>query len=630
MDDGYVLLLTTFAVSFAAIAAIVYLSHRFVPQTSGVLSRVGIFLQTRSFPIFTPYERNRLAVLRFFFGLVLFMRAVDVASLLLPEEHFLPMGYFSAFELICSLFIMFGFATQFAIGFFLLVMWLLGEVYLGTTTLGNDIAAMVALFFLITEAGRTLSIDGYVVKKYPQIRPFFGYGAQLPGNESITVAKFVLILSYGLVCIYSLMMHLDDPAWMTGSAGPLLFVNNFMFRFHYLVEPFLLQSKLPVLAARMTLVVMMMWYVILLPFVLIGGWWRMTAIVWGMLFFLLSAVGLQLGSLAYFEILLWIICFWPQWGVDPKRKLLLFYNDKRDMHDRTAQLLRRVDFFDRVTLTPVSTNHDALARFGISADAVLEDLHGVIPGDNKVVSGYRLYLLLARHVLVLWIVFPLLWLGKLLTIGPAIYRFVTARRKATPEVCLQPRPKPDWAATVPGQQPPSLVFGMVVWHAIFLGLAYGLTTPVPIMGHDGYNNHPLAQAARVYGDTEINVFNRFDLQMMDVWFTLTDVKTNTVLPVFDKDGSRLAMHRSIRIYFSYTLRFRRGEVGKNDCAFSRREEIIRYLTQVWMHSSGLTGTREILYTQYYRPHPDIGLLTQNVYTKSPAQLRCEVTFTSTR
>ena len=80
------------------------------------------------------------------------------------------------------------------------VMWLLGENYLGTSTLGNDVAAMVALFFLLTEAGRTLSIDGYLVKKIPAIRPLLGYGSHLPGNESIAVAKFVMILSYWLVC----------------------------------------------------------------------------------------------------------------------------------------------------------------------------------------------------------------------------------------------------------------------------------------------------------------------------------------------------------------------------------------------------------------------------------------------
>ncbi len=141
-------------------------------------------------------------------------------------------------------------------------------------------------------------------------------------------------------------------------SGPVLFVSNFMFRFHALVEPIFLQSTLAVLAARVSIFVMLVWYVVLLGFVMLGGWWRIFAIVWGILFFLLSSVGLQLGgSLAYFEMVLWIICFWPHWGVDSTKKLLLFYDDTCNLCDRTVQFVRRVDFFDRVQLTPVSKNH---------------------------------------------------------------------------------------------------------------------------------------------------------------------------------------------------------------------------------------------------------------------------------
>ncbi len=630
MIENYVLFQTAFTVSFAAIAAIVFLGHRFIPQSGTLLSRFGTFLQTRSFPIFTPHEHNRLAVLRFFFGLIIFLRAVDVASLLLPEEYFLPVGYFSAVELIFSLFIMFGFATQFAIGFFMFVMWLVGEDIQGTITLGNDIAAMVALFFLLTEAGRTLSIDGYLVKKFPFIRPLLGYGSQIPGNESIAVAKFVMLFSFWLVCMYSFVMHLNEPAWMNGVTGPMLFVSNFMFRFHALVEPIFLQSTLAVLAARVSIFVMLVWYVVLLGFVMLGGWWRMFAIVWGILFFLLSSVGLQLGgSLAYFEMVLWIICFWPHWGVDSTKKLLLFYDDTCNLCDRTVQFVRRVDFFDRVQLTPVSKNHELLATYGISVDTALKDLHGVIPGENNVAAGYDLYLLLARHVLVLWLALPLLWLGKILAVGPAMYRFVAARRKAMFGVCILPRPKQTWVTAIPAQKPPNMLFQIVVWHAIFLGIVYSVTAPVLFLGHKGYNNHPLAQAARVYGEPHIDVFNRVDLKMMDNWFTLTDVETNTLIPILAKDGSRLALHRSGRVYGN-TLRFRRREIDQTDCGFTRREIFIRYITQVWMHNTGLKGTREILFTQYHQPHPNQSLVAQNIYTKNPVEVRCEVTFTSKR
>jgi hypothetical protein len=118
--------------------------------------------------------------------------------------------------------------------------------------------------------------------------------------------------------------------------------------------------------------------------------------------------------------------------------------------------------------------------------------------------------------------------------------------------------------------------------------------------------------------------------MMDNWFTLTHVETNTLVPIFNKDGSRLGLHRSDRIYFGNTLRFRRSEIPKTDCAFTRQEARIRYITQVWMHNAGLKGTHEILYTQYHQPHPNHALVAQNIYKKNPVELRCEVTFTSVR
>jgi hypothetical protein len=170
---------------------------------------------------------------------------------------------------------------------------------------------------------------------------------------------------------------------------------------------------------------------------------------------------------------------------------------------------------------------------------------------------------------------------------------------------------------------------MVVWHAIFLGIVYGVTAPVLFVGHVGYNNHPLAQAAQVYGDTHIDVFNSVDLKMMDSWFTLTDVETNTLIPIFAKDGSRLALIRSGRLYF-ITLLIRRGESYETGCGFTRWEMGVRYLTQVWMYDTGNIGTRKILFTQYYRPHPNHALVVKNIYQKNTVEERCEVTFTSDR
>lgn len=615
-----------FVLSFVGVAVAVLGLLRLVPAVGTWWVQFATFLERRAFFLTTTQERNRLAVLRFFFGFIILMRAIDVARFLLPSEWTTRVGLFSGLELFFAVCVMLGLLTQLSLGFFIVVMWHIGERTLGTSTLGNDVGAMVAVFFLLTESGRQLSLDSLIIRRVPWLRPVLCYSRAIPGQTTITVAKFLMITAYWLVCVYSLSMHLGEPAWTTGVTGPMLFASNFMSRFHALIEPILLQSTLAVLLARISLIFMMVWYLVLMPWVVLGGWWRTAVIVWGILFYFLSAAFLQLGSLAYIEMIMWIACFWPKWGVDDTKKLLLFYDDKCNLCDRTVTFVRTVDVFDRVTLMPVSKNQPALDRYGIATDAALEDLHGVLPDSGTVRAGYALYEQLARHLLLLWVLIPLLWLGRVLWVGPALYRYVAERRRALAGVCTLPSPKPEWTVATLHATGVSPLFQIIACHMLLLAVAYTLAMPAPYLGKKGDKESRLAVAAHVYGIAPINVFNATDLHMVDNWFTLTDVVSGTVVPIFAPDGSRLSMHASDRLYFGNTIKFRRGEIGQTDCAFERREKSMRYLARVWLATTDLAGPRMIHYTQYHQPHPDQKLLTQNIYRESPVEIRCEVDF----
>jgi predicted DCC family thiol-disulfide oxidoreductase YuxK len=619
-----------FLLSFGVVALVVYLITRLRPVTNTLLPRVSAFLQKRAFPYTSSQEHNKFAILRFFFGLVILLRAHDVASLLLPEEYFLPMGIYNGMEHFFALMIMFGFCTQFSFGFFLFVMFPIGAFYLGTNTLGNDVAAMVATFLLLTQSGRFLSVDSVIIKKYPRLRGILGYGADLPNITTNTVAKFLLIFSYWLVCLYSLSMHLDVSSWQTGIAGPLLFVNNFMSRYHVLFAQIFLQSNLAVLLARISIMVMLIWYGVMMLGLIMGGWWRRLVIIWGILFLCLSMFFLQLGSLSYFETIMWIALFWPKWGVDSSKKCYLFYDDKCNLCDRTVQFVRNIDVFDRIQLMPVSQNAVALHHYGITTEAALEDLHGVLPDQRVVRAGYALYELLARQLLLLWIVVPVLWLGRVLRIGPMIYRFIADRRRVMFGVCVLPSPKAEWNVVVPQPTPArSLLFSMIACHVLLLGIVYLVSMPVRYLDIAG-SSSLMTNAARIYGVAIIDVFNDQDLLMMENWFTITDATSNQPLPIFDSDGTRLEYHKSDRIYFGHTVYFRRREIDQPDCAFVRHEKKMRYLTEVWMFKSGFTGSHNFIYTQYHQSAPSALLLEMNVYEPNPTEVRCSVEYTVTR
>jgi predicted DCC family thiol-disulfide oxidoreductase YuxK len=618
-----------FFIWFGVVALVVYLITRLFPVTNMVLPRISAFLQTRAFPYTSSQEHNKFVILRFFFGLVILLRAHNVASLLLPEEYFQPMGIYNGMEHFFALMIMFGFCTQFSLGFFIFVMFPIGAVALDTSTLGNDVAAMVAIFLLLTHSGRFLSVDSVIIKKRPALRGILGYGADLPNITTNTVAKFLLILSYCLVCLYSFLMHLDVSSWQTGIAGPLMFVNNFMSRYHVFFAQIFLQSNLAVLSARASIIIMLIWYVVLMPGIIMGGWWRRLVIIWGILFLCLSVFFLQLGSLSYFETIMWVALFWPKWGVDSSKKCYLFYDDKCNLCDRTVQFVRNIDVFDRIQLMPVSQNAVALHHYGITTETALEDLHGVLPDQGVVRAGYALYELLARQLILLWIVVPVLWLGRVLRIGPMIYRFIADRRRAMFGVCALPSPKAEWNVAPPPAPVRSLLFSMIACHILLLGTVFLFSMPMRYIGITG-SSSLTSNAAHFYGVAVIDVFNNQDLLMMENWFTLTDATLNRLLPILDSDGSRLEYHKSDRIYFGHTLKFRRIEIGNSDCAFVRQAKMMRYLTAVWMNNSGLTGSRNFIYTQYYQAAPSLLLLEMNVYKPNPTEVRCSVEYTVTR
>ena len=451
------------------------------------------------------------------------------------------------------------------------------------------------------------------MRVFPQLRPWLLYYASAPSAATINNAKFLALFSFWLVCLYSLSMHLNEPAWMTGVAGPQLLSNNFMSLYYAPLMQLFEHSELAVYLARIALWMMLPWYLLLFPAVLAGGWFRRYAIGWGVLFFILSKFVLQLGWLAEIELLFWLGLFWSDGGIVRGKRFAVAFDDTCNLCDRTVQFVRAADIFDRVELKPASANKEWLARYGISYQRAMEDLHGIDTETGRIDAGYDFYIALSKQVALLWPLYPILLLGKWLRIGPVIYRWIAARRKAIFGVCKLPSRKPAppvfaqtddrwqvrWVATV-------------TLHVFLLGFFYFLAIPAPYVGHAGWRSK-LGNDAHVYGITPIDVFNRTDLRMMENWFTLhaLDGDTATLVPIFNENGQRLAYHRSDRIYFGITLVWRRIAIGSNGCLFEKSRPIVKYLTEVDLHRRGQPpGEYRFRFTQYFEPIADPELARQ--------------------
>lgn len=576
---------------------------------------------SRAFPSHSPLEHNKFALIRMGLGLILVLRATSIFDLILHEEMFNPVGYWLMAEILAGVMLIFGLLTQWAILFLVFAMWHIGDYVVGKATLGNDIAAILAVLLFLTNAGKHLSLDAQLLKNNTWAHWLLLYSRHPVDQSAIFFAKFTALACYWAVCVYSIAIHLNEPAWTDGSAGPLLLSNTFMARWHLEFAALFASSELSVFLAKCSLWMMMLWYPAVLPFVLMGGWFRLYVIVWGWCFFALSLFVLQLGYLAEIEVLLWLALFWSFYGINQKNTLAVFYDDRCNLCDRTVQFITLVDIFNRIQLRPVSKNLEQLTELGVSEDEALTDLYGLRSGDQTLAKGYDFYLLLCKSIVVLWPFYPLLLLGKLIGLGPRVYRFIAARRVKLFGVCELPRQK--FTQISKSDRSSATLQKTVTLHALLLIVFYFFAVPAPYVDWNGWKN-TLAGSAHLYGITPINVFNKTDLRMSENWFTLDSDNFSEQVPLFAVDGSRLGLHKSDRVYFGHTLRFRRRTIGTGECQLEKWQPQLTYLAKVYLEERNAPAdTYRFIYTQYQQPLVSAEDIAENRYPRQEKRILCK-------
>jgi predicted DCC family thiol-disulfide oxidoreductase YuxK len=587
-------------------------------------------------------EAPKFALIRIAFGGFLTLRAFWMLYYLAPSDwnHLSVWGLIAA-QFVASACVTAGIGTQLAFAYLICIQWTYGDWVLGTYTLGNYVAAMLSFLLIFANAGAHRSVDAVLLRRKGQLAWLVGqtyYAARVPADNTLQLAKVLTLFMYSLVCLYSLAMHLNEPAWMTGTAGPLLLTNKFMSSYASLFSDFFALGSWEVTAGRVALWAMFPWYLLLMPCVLYGGLPRAYAIVWSVLFFMLSEFVLQLGSLAHFEFLLLAAWFWRTPFIAGARSIDVFYDDRCNLCDRTIRFVQAVDWFGRVCLRPASKNGEALDALGIDRAAAMTDLYAVetVAGAPRIAKGYDFYVLLTRRILLLAPLYPLLLAGRVLG-GPRLYRTIADRRIRWFGVCEIPTVKPvaDGGAVQPrpaekiGRGDPVLAAAL---HVLVLGCLYVASIPTPYLTSARAAASPwdrlggAALAAMVYGVGPISVFNRTDLRMAENWFTLSTVGRDgieTLVPVLSEDGQRLSMHRSDRVYYGYTIRFRRVAIGKEGCLFEHFRPDVAYLSERARQAS---ADGKIVYRQYHQALPDEAALLAGTYRENPTRLVCAVRF----
>ena len=106
--------------------------------------------------------------------------------------------------------------------------------------------------------------------------------------------------------------------------------------------------------------------------------------------------------------------------------------------------------------------------------------------------------------------------------------------------------------------------------------------------------------------------------MAENWFVLESLYFEEPVPVFTNEGTRLLMHKSDRILFGDTVRFRRGVIGTENCQFEIWKEKLIYITKAYLHmKDAVPRTYSFIYKHPHQALPDEDALLENKYLINP-------------
>ena len=503
-------------------------------------------------------EAKKTDLLRIATGVILLVRTSWSALFILGQAPLFMQAVCIGELLVAAAFLL-GFATPLASLLLLFFNIFFVDYALSTYTLGSDVLAMLLLIFAFAPAGTAISLDAFVMRRglpgAGVLRTIYAWVGP-PTKLRFILVKWMALLSYGLLCLFSVLMHTHEPTWLGGSEAVYLLVSSYTSHYYGFFQSLLPESKAAVEFARLSMLGMIAWYFCFLPFILIGGWLRRLVLVWTVLFFLFSLFVLQLSWLAYYEFILLAALFWNRAFMGRRGGFEILYDDGCNLCDRTIRVLRAADIFGVLKYRPLSQSGALIAELSLTQDAVFKDLYGFDRARGRLWRGYDFYLELSRRLLLLVWLYPLGLLGRY-TIGPLVYRIVAERRIRWFGVCKIPAdynksPYPP-QIDIPKRTWPISRAWFAAFFCIHSALAtlFILTLPYSPLRLPNIVSH----VEHVYGLAPINVFNRQDLIVSTHWITLDAVRADGSMvraPLAADDGGRMAWQKSDPVYFAST------------------------------------------------------------------------------
>lgn len=481
----------------------------------------------RSFPVYSDIsDINRVEMVRIAVGLIAAYRYGEILFASIHSSNVTAIIW-SGFAVCLSLLVAVGLFAQIAIFLLMSSSNILIDNYIGASTLGTMVLSIVLLMCLLAPAGTSLSVDSFMVRRGGRsgglIERLWLFGSR-SSSEKIVAAKFAALSAYYCICLYSVTWHLNDEAWLSGFVISWTLLSP-AANPKYAEIVWWLHENFPWLAVNLGRIAcygMFVWYIALLPAVIIGGLFLRIIVIWSLAFFLISTFVLPLSYLGVYELLFWFALFakGPIFG-GKENKIVVFFDDRCNLCDRTVRFLSLVDIFHLLDFLPIRSNLELARKYGITLEVGLQDLVGVQLQSQRVYQGYSLYSKLTRIILLLWPLAPLLLLGQVLKVGPIIYRWVAERRIRLFGVCTfsKVRQRPVYHDQSQRDKERRPVYSFAIFMTVVV-LSIAFLVRLPIQGSHTQENW-LSRGSRVIfgaapialGIGKINVFNLEDLKV---------------------------------------------------------------------------------------------------------------------
>ncbi len=213
-----------------------------------------------------------------------------------------------------------GFCTPLA-GLILIAAYPYFDARLLTGTLGTNVASLCLIALLLLNAGGQYSVDGVFLRSKGRIGSVWCGMFSMIGFPNATQATriyFLFFAAYAVISVSALAYHVDDTFWRDGRTVGVMLTDAYLSRYYEVFRAW--ETATPTLYRLFSIACVAgqtIFQVAMLPLIFVL-WGRRFVVAWGMVFFFISAVCLQLSYLPYLELVLWALIFARMGATEPE------------------------------------------------------------------------------------------------------------------------------------------------------------------------------------------------------------------------------------------------------------------------------------------------------------------------